>query len=493
MSARVDSVSERGDGVRERVDGVSVALERRAVYLAYGYGVLVALAVGHFLLGLPIQLSDSFGNMVKLSTPWPQLMAGEFTQHSYLRPFLWAELKLVYDLSGGNYFAWFRGVHVLQIVLLTLLYLALVRPRTMRDAAILPLGLAVLIGLHTFAGTLREAFPINTFMTVLILCFATAVLSFASYRWWNDLLAVLLFVTAALTVESGLLVAVIVVGAALTGCRGISRAGVAAILVLLAGYFVLRFGVLDVGSPGLVERSAGFGTRVLDPQELVERFGSNPFGFYLYNVVTAMLSVLFSEPNGGVFRMIPAIARLDIEPSMIVNLVASLGATAIVATFAWRRRHDWLSRRFERDDRLVLLFLMVLGANAVFCYGYQKDYIMSPAGAFLAVAVFVAARGILASMPHALSRRTAVLAIGCCAIVATTWAARVAGTFVGLRNVAYVDRTEWAYAERSLEQQQVSLDRDATLLFNHLRDDALLVHPAPPALRVPLADVLGLE
>ena len=41
-------------------------------------------------------------------------------------------------------------------------------------AAAVPLGLAALLGIHTFAGTVREAFPINTFMTILICCFAAA-------------------------------------------------------------------------------------------------------------------------------------------------------------------------------------------------------------------------------------------------------------------------------------------------------------------------------
>ena len=89
-------------------------VDRRAAWLSYGYALVVGLAMGHFLLGLPIQLTDSFGNMLKLSGSWGDLLYGEFTQNAYLRPLLWANLKLVYDLSGGDYFAWFRGVHVVR-------------------------------------------------------------------------------------------------------------------------------------------------------------------------------------------------------------------------------------------------------------------------------------------------------------------------------------------------------------------------------------------
>ena len=146
----------------------SAAVVPAVPWLAYGYGLVVALTLGHFLLGLPIQLSDSFGQMLKLTGPWSDLLYGEFTQRGYMRPLMWGELKLVYDMSGGNYFAWFRGAHVIEVVLVVLLYVRLVRPRTYLDLMVLPLGLAVLVGLHTFQGTVREAFPLNHFLTVLI-------------------------------------------------------------------------------------------------------------------------------------------------------------------------------------------------------------------------------------------------------------------------------------------------------------------------------------
>src|SRR5918993_220904 len=150
--------------------------------------------------------------MLKLSGPWTDLLYGEFTQRGYMRPLMWGELKLVYDISGGNYFAWFRGAHVVELVILIMLYVRLVRPRTYLDLTVLPLGLAVLVGLHTFQGTVREAFPLNHFLTVLIYTFLAANLVMNRHRWWNDVLAVLLFVISALTIESGLLVWVILVG-----------------------------------------------------------------------------------------------------------------------------------------------------------------------------------------------------------------------------------------------------------------------------------------
>lgn len=460
-------------------------------WLAYGYAMVVALALGHFLLGLPIQLSDSFGQMLKLSGPWGDLLYGEFTQRGFMRPLMWGELKLVYELSGGNYFAWFRGAHVVEVVILILLYVRLVRPRTYRDLTVLPLGLAVLVGLHTFQGTVREAFPLNHFLAVLIYTLLAANLVTSRYRWWNDVLGVLLFIVSALTIESGLLVWVILVGGTLVGARGVSRSGVAVLAALLAGYFILRFPVLGVGAPDLMERSSGFGFRMLDPPELVERFGSNPFGFYLYNIVSSAMSVLLSEPTGGVFRLTQQTLQGRFDVAAWISPVASFCGTGLIAIFLWRRRRAFVERRLDRDDQLVALFVMVWAANAVISYPYVKDVVMSPAGVFMAIAVFAAARNVLAGLPGVGSPRIAVIALAGFALTGATWGIRAAGTHLSLRTGAHVERNEWAYAEISLAEDGVVLtDSDKTLLQT-LRDDALFTHPAPPPLDPPFGVLFG--
>jgi hypothetical protein len=459
---------------------------RRAAWV---YGALVAASAGHFLLGIPIQLTDSFGNILKLDASWPELLYAEFTQRAYLRPFLWAQLKGVYDLSDGSYFAWFRGVHAAQVAALVALYIHLVRPRTWRDAAALSIGIAALLGIHTFTGTIVEAFPINTFLTILICCFAAAALSLARYRWWNDVLAILLFVCAALTVESGLLVAVIVVGGALVGGRGVSRAGVALVVTALAGYFVLRFEWLEVGAPGLLERASGYGSRVLEPRELVERFGSNPLPFYAYNVIASVMSVLLSEPRSGVFPAAAAVIGGP-DPAMVVNVMSSLLATSVIAWYAWVRRRQWIARRFDHGDRLVLLFVIVLGGNAALSYAYTKDVIMSPAGGFYALALFAAAQQLLAvsGRPSRIAW-TAVL----CAALGAGWSIRYVGAHMNLRQAALTVRNEWAYAEQWLEEQDPDLSQPRTQeLLRTLKHDAMIAHPAPAALPLlahPLLDV----
>ena len=449
---------------------------RAAIAAAYGAGALVVLGLALSLLAIPIQVSDSFGNMLKLSAPWSPFVVQEFTQPSYLRPFLWMQLKAVHDLSGGHYYAWFRGVHVLQAIVLVGLFLHLAAPRSWRDAAAVPLGLAVLVGHHAFTGTVNEAFPINTYMTVLLCCLAAAALALGKPRPANSALAVALFAYAALSVESGLLVFVVFAAAAVTGARGVPRAGLVALVAALAGYFALRFVVLDVGTPSLSERSSGFGFSVLDPPELARRFSDRRLGFYAYNVVASGLSVLFGEPRGGVFRLTDGFRLGAPYPSLLVTAAASTAATVLIAAFAWRRLPAWRAWQFTREDRLVLLFLALLPANAAISFPYTKDVIMSPTAAFMALAACVAARHLL--MPPGVGRRG--LALAACLVLSVAWSARLLSLHVELRVAQHKVREEWAYIDDWIALQRLDVsDPRARALRDTLREDALLERRPP--------------
>ena len=113
--------------------------------------------------------------------------------------------------------------------------------------------------------------------------------------------AAVTFVAASLTLESGLLVWVVAVVAWSSGMRGISRRGVTAMTLLLAVYFVVRFVYLSTGAPGLDERPAGVWLTMMTQAELIRRFGADPTLFYIYNVAASVMSVLFAEPERGVF------------------------------------------------------------------------------------------------------------------------------------------------------------------------------------------------
>ena len=434
--------------------------------------------LGYFLLGLTVQVSDSFGNLLAIQQPTlGEILRDQFYQRAYLRPLLWAQLKIVYELSGGDYYLWFRGIHVAQVVVLIALCVRLMRPRSALDAALVPLALAVLIGVHTFVPTLREAFPINSFMTVAICCVAAANIALnARPRWYMDALAIALFVVAVLTVESGILVWVISATAYMIGMRGMSRPAVLVMTSSLAIYVVARMWLLDVGTPSLEERASGFGFGILEPAALTTRFGGHPWFFYAYNVASSLSTVLFSEPKGGVWRFVYEATVGHVHPWTAVSVLSSTASTALFAWFVWTRRARLRAWTFDHEDRLVLLFLVVLAANAVISYPYTKNVIMSPAGVFLGLAVYASSRAWLREQ----APRRVVVTITLFAILTCGWAFRVAGNHYNLRRTAAEQRAEWVGVDGWLARQRIALHGAAAHgLRDTLRRDAVWNHPTP--------------
>jgi hypothetical protein len=111
---------------------------------------------------------------------------------------------------------------------------------------------------------------------------------------------------------------------------------------------------------------------------------------------------------------------------------------------------------------------------------------MSPAGAFFAVAGFVAVRNLLVWLPDRVSPRMTMAAVAAALVVSSTWAVRVVGTHLNLRTGAYVERNEWVYAESSLADEGVTLTETEQTLMRTLRDEAIFVHPPPPPLAPPI-------
>jgi hypothetical protein len=444
---------------------------------SYAYALAAVSGIAYCVWGIPVQLSDSLGNMLQVQeVSLLRVVQDQLGARAYLRPLLWAQIKIVFDASAGHYFLAFKTVHTLQLVALALLFVRPLRIRTAEDFWPLPIAMAVLVGLHTFAGTVREAFPINSFLTVIICCLAAVNLAMSHEgRWWKDLAAALLVGFAIFTVESGLLVFVCLFTAWMTGLRGVSRGGIAASAAVLVVYFGARFLLLDVGMPGLAERPSGFGFAILEPGALQARFGDSRMVFYVHNVLASLLSVLFSEPRNGVFWAVRAwwIAG-QLPPWLWINLASSLLATALIG---WHLMTRGLVRRggaLTDHDRLAIVASALLVANAGIGFGYTKDVIVSAGGVGYALLVYVAAHALLVqyrrlSWPAA---RVALAIIACVGAVA--WSTRDVALHVNLRQWAARERTEWAHAYEWLEMQRIPVETSRQrALVSTLQADAL--------------------
>ena len=221
---------------------------------------------------------------------------------AYLRPLRIAQIKLLFDLRATATIGWSIAAFTrFLLVAAILLFTRALHVRTAADVGVAAFALVVLIGLNTFRGTVQEAFPINHFLEIALLCLVVLNLAQSRGGAWADIGAALTFAVAALTLESGLLVWLVAVAAWAVGWRGISMRGLVLMTAILIGYGYLRFVYLATGVPSLTERSSGYLFRMLEPQEIERRFGAQPLWFYAYNVLASMGSVLFSEPRSGVF------------------------------------------------------------------------------------------------------------------------------------------------------------------------------------------------
>ena len=159
-----------------------------------------------------------------------------FTTGTYFRPFRRALIKILYDLSGGHYYLAFRGFQALQVLVLLLLVVRMLRVRSAAALLSLPLGLAVVVGIHTFAGAVLEGLPINHFLTILICCAAAVDLRPGRTAADDGLSGGAAARQRDVTLESGLLIWVIFFTAHAVGYRGVSRRALMVLTVCVAMY-----------------------------------------------------------------------------------------------------------------------------------------------------------------------------------------------------------------------------------------------------------------
>jgi len=449
-------------------------------WASYVWALLVALGVGYFIVRGPLQVGDNIGNIVKVSeSSLGALLWSEFGSGPYMRPGLWGMFKVAFEASGGAYHATFTGIHAGQIGLLALLFARLLAVRTRTQFLLTPLAFAILLGMHTVGGFVLEAYPINTFTTIAIYVLAALNLSESRGGWWADVAAVVMLTLAMFTIESGLLVWVALATMYLAGARGVSAGGLGSATLVFSAYFVFRFFVAGGGTPGLDERNSGFGFVVLDPDELQARFGANPLIFYLYNIASSLLSVLFSEPRSGLWEFSRHLATSEerFPPWMVLNVGTSVVTTLVIVCYSFRRLSQWMRFRVQPSERLVIAFWGVALANAVISFPYTKDQIVSVAGVLYALAAFVALRDLLDQRwltKSWLSPAVAMVLL----VVACGWTVRSAGLHYNLTLAAYRHRGDWLEVRDWMANQRIEPNTATDALVGQIERESLAM-PVP--------------
>jgi hypothetical protein len=431
---------------------------------------------------MPVQAADSHGEIhdAQRSPSIAESFTGSLGTSAYLRPMRIAQIKALFDIAQGRYRLVYRGFHALLLVALIWLFVRALPIESPLDAAAAFVALTVLTGLHTFLGFLREAFPINHFLEIAVFVLIALNLTLSRGGWWVDLLAGIVFTAAALTLESGVLIWVVITTAWVVGLRGVSMRGVVLVTTLLAGYFVLRFWYLDTGLPSLTERTSGFFLERLEPSEIQKRFGDRAVVFYAYNLFASALSVLFSEPRDGLFVAMRAWRGSDVHPHAYLTVFSSLAMSLLMA---WAAVGWWKTRAaLGRSGRLAIVAIVVIAANVALSFSYAKDDIIAIAGVFYAIGAFTAVRALLESaqtggMGRAAAVSLVVLALG------SAWAMRSSGVHHVMNEHAFRARNDWAEMPLTWQKEgRWPTTAEPLALIEGLRNDALAADVPNPQL-----------
>ena len=436
---------------------------------------LFAVAVSASVYRIPIQVSDSV-EILEAVDKTPSIAAA-FTQglhasRTMLRPMRQTVTKVLLEIAharGDRYNLVFRGFHAATAAVLVGLFTLVARPRSRTDVAALAFALLVLTGLHTFTGMVREAYPINHFLLIAIYCLVVFALAQSRGGVWADVAACACFAIASLTLESGLVVAAVAFGAYAAGLRGISRGALGAIAALAVGYVILRVGHLHMIGNTVGERQTGFGTMMLSTDDLRARFSGMSWVLYAYTILSSALTVPLSQPIAGQLTAVSALNTGDFQQLFFVNdICTSLVATALAVWYmSTRSANGW--RRWR--DPIPLTALAVLAGSAALSYAYAKSEIMSAAGVFYALVVFLAVAELAQRLTAGTreSLRLPVVVIVLC--VSSAWAFRSVGLHYRLQRGAFDARSEWVL--RMPPYHDPPVPEAEALLMPRLRDEAL--------------------
>jgi len=424
----------------------------------------MAGSLGYGLLRVPLQVQDSLPKIVEAGRS-PGVWAS-FTSEigtTDFRPLWMAESKVLFDLSRGHVHVAYKAFHIGLVLAAFGLFVAALRIETSVDLAASLFALSVFAGMNTFVGLVKEATPVNVYLPIVVFVLLAIHLSRGRGGLWMDIVAVLTFVAACLTLESGVLVWVALVAGRLAGRRGVSDRALVSVTVVMLVYLGVRFTLLPVDT----QNASGYLAERLEPEQIRERFGAGLSRFTIYTVYASISSVLFSEPRDGTFVIVRAWQGGDIPPRIWINIVSSTLTTMLIAVAASR-----LWRRGSRDadgDRAairadLLIFGALLAASAVTSFAYAKDVIMSVAGACYAIVAFWAVRD------HLIRARVgpAVVTTIVLLVASSLWAVRVVGVHHVLRTQAFAFHNDWPDLRNHLPD-----DPAARRLISTLRADAL--------------------
>jgi hypothetical protein len=159
---------------------------------------------------------------------------------------------------------------------------------------------------------------------------------------------------------------------------------------------------------------------------------------------------------------------IHLVSSLILSLVVLIHARTVV-------RRPWSS--WPLGTRELALSAAVLAASALLCASYVKDEIVSTAGVFYALAVYLALQRLFAASGE--GRWRGAMLAACIVVAAPLWAFRAVGTHYELRRTAFVTRNDWVLD--ATEPSGAGTSPADRARFSALRGEALLHRVTSPS------------
>jgi hypothetical protein len=163
---------------------------------------IMAATVCYSVLRVPQQVTDTLVPMLDAQRSSSVIAAftSGATNAGYFRPLRAAQIQALFELSNGNYRFAYKGFQAATVAVLFVLFVAVLDVSSLQRFAALLFALTVLVGLHTFRGTVWEAYPVNHSLEVVVFCLLALVLARSKGGPWVDAAAALTFIAATFTV-----------------------------------------------------------------------------------------------------------------------------------------------------------------------------------------------------------------------------------------------------------------------------------------------------
>ena len=375
------------------------------------------------------------------------------TSRSWYRPFYHLTWYTLWHLTGDlkRTLLLFRLLEVGLVVALIALFVRALNPRTFSQCAAASFAVAVLMGMPAFRENLELPLPFTLMGMPLIL--VVWMLITHRYRAWHGPVIVAMLVLATGFKEQGLLIVPLVVTAWWLGAPGATGGRAVALTALTVAYLAFRLSTSGAWAP--FEQDFSFGFTRLPAAEASARFGDFPYPAYVYNVLSTVSNILFSEPTSGQFVIISSLIRGEAEPWQVNALVSSSALTALIAWWGVQAWRENAGRPWSHECQVFAAMVVTTLASGPLGFNYTRDRFGGMAAVFYAMAAYYAMRKSYArlTVPSG-SARTTIYALAGVIALACAWQLRAIGTLESEHWRAYSTRREWM-----ADRQQARVDK----------------------------------